>query len=304
MKFVLLRCCTTPIFLKHYETSVDAVLERLGIEVVGDEEFNCCGYPLRNFSPGAYLLASARDLALAEKKGMNILTACSCCYGSLKRAGHTLDQNPALKEHVNETLARDGLSYGGRVEAKHLLQVLHDDIGPETIQGMVEEKMKGVRVAVHYGCHLLRPNESVAFDNPFSPVKFDRLVEATGARSIPWPSKLDCCGSPLLGTNDELSMDLTATKLANARKAGADLLCVICPLCQIQFDRVQKMMLQQGSIQDYLPSILFTQLLGLSLGIDEERLGLDKGLLPTCGVEHLNLFAPAKPVGGPSASAR
>jgi heterodisulfide reductase subunit B len=108
----------------------------------------------------------------------------------------------------------------------------------------------------------------------------------------------------LLGTNEELSRDLTATKLANAGKAGADLLCVVCPLCQIQFDRVRSMILSQRGPADYPPSILFTQLLGLSLGIDEKRLGLEKNMAPISGVEHLNLFGSPKAVGTRSGPTR
>ena len=218
MKVALLRCCTTPIFLPQYETSTNAVLERLGVTIVGDSEFNCCGYPLRNFNRKAYVLASARNLALAEKRSLNLLTVCNCCYGSLKQAEHIMKEDGALREHTMKSLDREGLDYDGRITAKHLLQLLYDDIGIGRIKQELRRSFRGLKIATHYGCHLLRPSEIAQFDNPFTPVKFDQLVEATGAESIPWPHKLDCCGSPMWGVNDELSMSLTGKKLRAPRQ--------------------------------------------------------------------------------------
>ena len=284
MKVALLRCCTTPIFLKQYETSTNAVLAKLGMTIVGDAEFNCCGYPLRNFNRKAYVLASARNLALAERRSLDVLTVCNCCYGSLKHAEHIMKKDGALREETGRTLAKEGLRYDGRITAKHLLQVLYHDIGIDKIKQRLQRTFHGLKIATHYGCHLLRPKEIVAFDNPFAPVKFDQLVEVTGAKSIPWPAKLDCCGSPLWGVNDELSMALTEKKLVSAKSAGADYLCAACSYCQLQFDRIQKAMLPRIGPEKQLPSILYTQLLGLCLGVDEDTLGLNQNQLPAGGV--------------------
>jgi heterodisulfide reductase subunit B len=141
-----------------------------------------------------------------------------------------------------------------------------------------------VKIATHYGCHILRLRDIVQFDNPFTPKIFDRLVEVTGAASIPCAARLECCGSPQFGINDGLSTDLTRKKLDGAQRAGADYLCVACHYCQLQFDRVQKMMLAQGKVQVALPSILYPQLLGLCLGIDGDTLGLDQNSLPVSSI--------------------
>jgi heterodisulfide reductase subunit B len=296
MKVALLRCCTTPIFLKQYETSTNAVLEKLGMTIVGDDEFNCCGYPLRNFNRKAYILASARNLALAERRSLDILTVCNCCFGSLKHAEHIMKNDGALREEIGRTLAKGGLRYEGRITSKHLLQVLYHDIGIETIQRKFQKTFHGLKIATHYGCHLLRPKEIVAFDNPFAPVKFDQLVEATGAKSITWSAKLDCCGSPLWGVNDELSMGLTERKLVSAKNAGADYLCVACSYCQLQFDRIQKSILPRIGPGKQLPSILYTQLLGLCLGVDEGALGLNQNQIPAGSV--LRFLETAEPASG------
>jgi heterodisulfide reductase subunit B len=297
MKVALLRCCTTPIFLRQYETSTNAVLEKLGMSIVGDADFNCCGYPLRNFNRKAYVLASARNLALAERRSLDVLTVCNCCYGSLKHAEHIMKEDGALREETARTLAKEGLHYEGRITAKHLLQVLHQDIGIDKIKPQLEKTFRGLKIATHYGCHLLRPRDIAQFDSPFAPVKFDQLVAATGAESVAWPAKLDCCGSPMWGVNDELSMQLTGRKLVSAKEAGADYLCVACSYCQLQFDRIQKAMLPQIGPEKRLPSILYTQLLGLCLGVEAEALGLDMNELPASGV--LRFLEPGSPPIGP-----
>lgn len=286
MNFALFRCCPTAIFLKQYESSTDAVLRKLGVQFKDIKEFNCCGYPLKNIDARAYALAGARNLALAEKNGVHILTFCNCCFNSLRHVQHTLKENPALQQEINNTLAKEGLTCQQPVEVKHLFEVLFNDIGLEKIRDRVVKSFSDLKIATHYGCHILRPKDIVRFDNPIAPTIFDRLVELTGARSIAWQTKLDCCGSPLLGVDDELSLDLTQKKITDAKQSGADYLCCACVYCQLQFDRVQKMLVSRRNDTQPLPSILYTQLLGLSLGIDGKALGIDLNELAITRIEN------------------
>jgi heterodisulfide reductase subunit B len=285
MEFALFLGCTIPARLNQYESSSRAVLEKLGVGLIDIREFNCCGYPLRNIDFKVFLLSSARNLALAEKKNLNVMALCKCCYGSLKKADYLLKENASLKEEVNTTLEKEGLKYEGRIEVKHLLPVLHKDIGLEAIKGKMATTFKGVKIATHYGCHALRPSQVVGFDDPVAPSLFDQLVEATGAESMEWAMKLECCGAPLWGINDRLSMDLTLKKLNDGKKSGADYVCAACPYCHIQFDKVQKMILSQRNVNHPLPSILYTQLLGLTMGIDRKVLGLEMNEIPIGGIE-------------------
>ncbi len=287
MEFALFLGCTIPARLNQYESSSRAVLKKLGVGLVDIREFNCCGYPLRNIDFKVFILSSARNLALAEKKNLPVMTLCKCCYGSLKKADYLMKENASLKKDVNSTLEKEGLKYEGRIEIKHLLSVLHKEIGIEAIKGKMVATFKGLKIATHYGCHALRPSQVVGFDNPVAPTLFDQLVEVTGAESIEWAMKLDCCGAPLWGINDKLSMDLTLKKLTDGKKSGADYVCAACPYCHIQFDKVQKMILSQRNVNHPLPSILYTQLLGLTLGIDRKALGLEMNEIPITGIEEL-----------------
>jgi heterodisulfide reductase subunit B len=250
-------------------------MKKLGIGLVDVPELGCCGYPLRNISFKAHVLATARNLALSEKKNLDLLTVCNCCYGTMRYVDNLMKEDSSIRKDVNTTLEKEGLRYEGAIEAKHILQVLYDDVGLETIRRMIVKTFDGLKIATHYGCRILRPSKVVHFDKPHSPSKFDELVELTGAQSVTWSTKHECCGSPLWGINDDLSLDLTENKLKNAKKSGADYICVACSYCQIQFDRVQKILLSRRGPEAKLPSILYPQLLGLSLGIDGETLGLN-----------------------------
>jgi heterodisulfide reductase subunit B len=287
MEFALFLGCTIPARLNQYESSSRAVLKKLGVGLVDIREFNCCGYPLRNIDFKVFILSSARNLALAEKKNLNVMTLCKCCYGSLKKADVLMKENASLKKEVNATLEKEGLTYEGRIEVKHLLSVLHKDIGIEAIKEKIALTFKGLKIATHYGCHALRPSQVVGFDDPVAPTLFDQLVEATGAESIEWAMKLECCGAPLWGVNDKLSMDLTLKKLTDGKKSGADYVCAACPYCHIQFDTVQKMILSQRNVNHPLPSILYTQLLGMSMGVEKKSLGLEMNKIPINQIEEL-----------------
>jgi heterodisulfide reductase subunit B len=287
MKLALFLGCTIPARLKQYETSSRAVLEKLSVGLVDIREFNCCGYPLRNIDFKVFLLSSARNLALAEKKNLDVMALCKCCYGSLKKADYLMKENASLRKEVNKSLEKEGLKYEGGVEVKHLLSVLYHEVGLASIKEKVTKAFKGLKIATHYGCHVLRPSQVVRFDDPVAPTLFDKLVEVTGAESIDWPMRLECCGAPLWGINDELSIDLTLKKLTDGKKSGADYVCAACPYCHIQFDTVQKMILSQRNLNHPLPSILYPQLLGLSMGIDSETLGLKMNKIPISGIEEL-----------------
>jgi heterodisulfide reductase subunit B len=285
MKFALFIGCNIPARVQQYELSARAVINKLNLDIVDIREFNCCGYPMRNADFDTYLLFAARNLALAEKQNLDMMTLCKCCFGSLKKAAHLLKANTQMRDSVNTFLSKEGLAYNGKCRVTHFLAVLHKDLGAGALKEKIERKYKGLNIATHYGCHALRPSEIMQFDNTAAPVLFDELVALTGAESVDWPLKLDCFGAPLMGINDKLSMDLTHKKLADGRQAGADYICSACPWCQIQFDAVQQMMDAENGDNHELPSILYPQLLGLGMGIDEKALGLNMNRLDITGIK-------------------
>ena len=285
MNYALFLGCTIPARLTQYESSSRAVLGALGVELIDIKEFNCCGYPLRNIDFKASILASARNIALAEKEGLPMLILCKCGFGTLKHADHILKEDSSLRNEINTILKKEGLEYTKGVEIKHLLSVLYHDVDRDTLTKKITRPFENLKIATHYGCHALRPSEITQFDDPVNPTLFDDLVTLTGAESIDWEKRLDCCGAPLTGVNDDLSMDLTGKKLANAKQSGADFLCDACSYCHIQFDTVQGIMNTATGTNNSLPAILYPQLLGLSMGIDGDTLGLGENTIDITGIE-------------------
>ena len=286
MKFAIFLGCNIPIRLKQYETASRAVLQALGVRLVDIREFNCCGYPLRNIDLKAFVLSSARNLALAEKENLNMLVLCKCGYGTFRMAEYLMKEDAKLREEVNAILGKEGLRYEGDTQIKHLLSVLFNDVGTKAIREGIARPYENLRIATHYGCHALRPSGVVEFDDPVAPTIFDQLVEATGAESVEWSMKLECCGAPLRGTNDELSWRFTEKKLADAKRAGAHYLATGCPFCQIQFDTMQQTIESERGTNHHVPAILYPQLLGLCMGIDKAILGLHNTQIDIAGVEN------------------
>jgi heterodisulfide reductase subunit B len=262
--------CKIDRFLPQYSQSTRSVMSALniGLEQI---EFNCCGYPVRHQNFLASMTAAARNLALAATKQRPIMTPCKCCYGNLKHADHWLRRNRDLRQQVNILLAEEGLAWQEGSVVRHLLTVLDEEIGAETLEARIASPLTDLRVAAHYGCHALRPANITGFDNPLTPTIFERLIEATGASTVDWPLRLDCCGHPLWGKNNRFALALMNNKLADARQAGAHILATACTYCQMQFDDVQSDHIKHD--EPPLPALLFSQLLGKAMGIDDVSLG-------------------------------
>lgn len=268
MKYALFLGCKIPSRLPAYEMSTRAVLGHLGVTLI-DVEFDCCGYPARNFSRDAFVVAAARNLALAEHAGLDLLAPCACCFGTLRHAIRFLGEDVELRARVTLALAAEGLVWSGKAKVEHLLPLLARELGADVLSAAVRSPHTGLRVAAQYGCHVLRPGEVAQFDNPAAPTMFETLISATGATPIDWPRRLDCCGDPLHEANAALSDDLACAKIADAVESGAEALCTACPHCHLRFDAVQADR-PGGSIR----TLLYTQLLGLALDLPAKSLGL------------------------------
>ena len=165
-------------------------------------------------------------------------------------------------------------SGGGRVEVKHLLSVLHQDVGVEALGTAVIRPLIGLKVAVHTGCHALRPGNVTRYDNPLVPAIFDELVGLTGAESVFWSMSNECCGNPQWDKNQKLALRQMQRKLMNAKLAGADYICTACTYCQMQFEQKSQSDLIPQFEDEMIPAILITQLIGLSVGIEDKTLGI------------------------------
>ncbi len=276
MKYAFFQGCNIPIRIQQYAQSTEAVLNKFGIELEVVPDFNCCGYPARNVDEKAYLLPSLRNMAIAEKMNLDILVICNCCFASLQKAKNVMATDSLLQDELNGYLAKEGLQYRGTVQIKHFLTVLFEDVGTEKIKSQLAYQFNDLNISVIHGCHILRPREVTTFDDSFVPKITEELLQVTGAKSLDWRGKLECCGAALAGINDELSQTLLKEKISGALTAGADYITPVCAYCHLQFDTTQKNLPDNNPAEKLLPVLLYPQLLGLCLGIDEQTLGIEQ----------------------------
>lgn len=268
--------CQIPARIPFIEKSTRLVMEKLGVRTVDISGFTCCPEKQRidNLDEEIWLLTAARNISVAEKEGLDIITPCTGCNSSLNNAAARLNNNPGELEHARAKLQPLGLDYSGQTRVKQFLEVLHDDVTPGSIAEKSVKSLRGVTLALHYGCHMVRPSSGVHFDNPILPVKMDALVEALKARSLPYPSKMECCGQALGAVDEEeLSLEMMWKKLLQIQEFGADALVVCCPACFIQFDYGQNIAQRQG-IKVAMPILYLSEVIGLALGFSREELGI------------------------------
>jgi heterodisulfide reductase subunit B len=281
MKYALYLGCTIPNRFNNYDASARRVCSILGIELVDIEGWGCCGpVHVRSLNHDAFVAMGARNLALAEKMGLPIMTLCNGCYSSLKETNQVLKENMELRQKVNEILKNEDLEFKGTTEVKHLVQVLYNDYGVNKIKKFIQNPFKDLQVAVHYGCHSIRPSEHAEMGDPEDPRIVDELVEITGAKSVSWPLKLVCCGAPVLSSDESVAIYLIKRKLDSVKASGAECTVQICPFCEVQFELMQIRVERDFEVEYGLPALFYPQLLGLALGISPDLLGFDLNRIP------------------------
>jgi heterodisulfide reductase subunit B len=265
---------------KAYGQSALAVAKVLDTELIEIEDWNCCGStPYSSEDELASLCLSARNLALAEKRGFDLVTPCSSCYVNLKRANAYLKQYPEMRAKVDECLAAGKLGYHGTVKVRHLLDVLANDIGYEAIKAKVTKPLNGLKVAAYYGCQIVRPTPG--FDHPEFPESLDKLIVSLGGEAVPFPLKSRCCGGSLIISEEGLALNLMKKLFDSAASNGAECLVTVCPLCQLNLDAYQSRVNKKLKTNFNLPVLFFTQLMGVAFGLSETDLGLKTCIVPT-----------------------
>ena len=276
-KYAFFLGCIAPLRYPGLEKSTRVVCEKLGIELVDLKDASCCPAPgvIKSFSKDAWLAAAARNLALAEKQGLPILTICNGCYGSLFDAAHELNNHPDILAKANKYLKEIGMEYKGTTVVRHFAEVLFNEVGIEAIKGKVSKPVD-YKVATFYGCHFLKPSDIKKLDDPENPHILDDLVEATGATSLPRKQKMLCCGAGggVRAAFGDVAKEFTKTNLENMKETGAQFIIDVCPFCHLQFDSSEK------ELGFNIPVLHLSQLFGIAMGMSEKELGLTAHITP------------------------
>ncbi len=268
MRFALFPGCTISDRLPFIEKSIRMIAPHFNIELI-DLPFTCCPEPnsVRSFSDKTWLTMGARNLALAEEAGVNIMTACAGCFESLSMSKHVLDSKPSEKEEVNKVLKKIGKEYKGQVEVRHIQQVLYEDIGIEEIQRNVQYPIN-YRAVIHPGCHTLRPQKILNLDDAEAPMKLDELVRAIGMESLDYMDKVMCCGAGVRGINREIAFGVLREKMDSMMMVDPEVAVVFCPTCFISFEAGQKVVNRMFDKKYNLPVYYYTEILAAAMGLE------------------------------------
>lgn len=284
--------CMIQYRLPLLEKGIRSVLAKLNIPFEDVPQYSCCPEPngIKNSNYYAHALTASRNLALSEKHNHDILAACNGCFETLKAVRSEVCIDPDLKIKVNADLAKIDLNFTGKIDVFHIVEYFARKVGLGTIRDQVVNPLQDLRVAVHYGCHFLRPSHRIQTDNPLDPHVFDELIEALGAKSVPYDDKMLCCGGSLdRAGNSVAGLDIAKNKLEKMKQAGVDCIVTCCPQCFLQFDTGQDS-LKKIDLEFNIPVFYLTELLGIALGIPPESLGIEEHRIPVDSVfRKLNL---------------
>jgi len=276
-EFAVFWGCTIPARFPFIEKATRVMFDDLGARVKELEGHTCCpeGTLVKANDPGAFYTAAARNLALVERAGLDVVTPCNGCYSTFKEAQSHLKTDWRQRDEINERLATEGLHYDGDLQVVHFAEWLADSMGSALIASGAKKNFWGMRIAVHYGCHLLRPQPAVRWDDPLHPKKVEEIVAALGARVVDYPTKMQCCGGALdrVGERDS-SLAFARRKLQDLQTNEVDALVVVCPSCFQQFD-LNQAALQRAKEDIHVPILYLSELIALAYGHEPAELGLE-----------------------------
>jgi succinate dehydrogenase / fumarate reductase cytochrome b subunit len=280
LKYAYYPGCASQEITKEANETTRLVARALGIELLDMPKANCCGAGLMtDYDYELSIALNARIFAEAESMGLDIMTICSTCLMVMSTANNDLKNNAGLAKDTNKVLAKAGLSYSGNVEIKQLLWVLAKDLGLKRLEAKVVKPLKWLKVAPFYGCHSLRPSKALGFDDPQKPWSLEAVIKALGAQVADNESKTKCCGFQVDLVSEDTAVEMTATRLMDAKDNGADCLVTPCPFCHINLDNYQGLAEKQIERKIDLPIFHLAQLVGLAIGLSAAEMGLSRHLV-------------------------
>ncbi len=281
LKYALYPGCAAKGATPELYQSTRAIIGRLGIDVVELDAASCCGAGVvGEAEPDVQLALNARTFSQAERLGLDVMTICGTCQGVMAAANKRLKSEPGLLDRVNGILAKDGITYSGKVRVKHLLWIVVKDVGLHRVREQVRVPMENFRIAPFYGCYILRPSWDLGFDDPENPSSLEKVIRTVGGEPVAYPGRTKCCGFPILLEKEAIAVAMAGTNMKEAKDEGADFMVTPCPLCHMSLDIYQERAGQAVDAALDLPILHLPQLLGLALGVPAKELGLSRHVIP------------------------
>jgi heterodisulfide reductase subunit B len=265
--------CAVHSSAKDYLQSLKAISKPYGVEFEELRGWTCCApTAAHGVSRLLSIAIPADNLARAERAGSReLVVPCAACYARFKTASYEISNDAGIAKKINDII---GYKFKNSVKIVHPLEIFG-----EVNRELIKVDFSGVSVVCYYGCLLTRPPKVKQFDDCENPQSMDDILEKLGLKILDWSYKTDCCGATLYLTNKDICAKLTKAILFAAKEAGADVISVACPLCQLNLDAYQLEYKEPN-----IPALYFTQLIGLAYGIPEKKLGLNRHFVGIEGV--------------------
>ena len=246
-KLCLFKACLEKYF-PEVRWGMQDLLETLDLEVSTCTNQNCCSgtFFQRNLITRAQFAAiNERNLNEINRQAEILLFSCNGCYNSLMRGRDFLKDN-GVREKTQEILNRlkkksQGDNYQGKYEILQnpKLRLIHEldflYLIKDDVLNTLKYDLKGLKVAVHYGCHYLNLERDKRKVEGYigEKTKLDELVTLFGGISVDYSEKESCCGwgASQLVVHPKDALKITYNKLKSAENAEADFLLMPCPTC-------------------------------------------------------------------------
>lgn len=263
MKYPFYPGCAMHSSARGYLESFKVISRYFGVELEEIKGWTCCApTAIHGISQLLSVSIPASNLASIEKDGHDcVVVPCAACYSRFKYASYEIAENKETAEKINDCIDYD---------FKNSVKILHPlEVYSEIKHDLVITELSKINVVSYYGCLLTRPPDVKQFDDCENPQTMDNILRQIGLNVIDWSYKTDCCGATFYLTNKEVCFRLTGKILEEAKNAGADVIAVACPLCQVNLDAYQ---FERKTLD--IPVMYFSQLIGLAYGIHGKELGM------------------------------
>ncbi len=258
----------------EYGLSTKRTAELLGVELLEIEDWNCCGATSgHNTNKLLSLALPARNLALAEKTGLDVLAPCAACYNRFRNTEHVVRHDRKMQEKIAAVIEMD---YAASNQTLSILELIVNKVGLENLREKVSQPLKAMKAACYYGCLLVRPQEHTGFDDNEDPRSMDQIMQALGAESVEWSFKTECCGAALATSRPDVGYRMIYEVIRNAREAGAECLVTACPLCMMNLDMRRRGVEKAFNERLDIPVYYITELLAIACGDSPRDVGVHR----------------------------
>jgi len=264
MKYLYYSGCSLKGSAIDYEESFYAVASVLGLEIEEMTDWKCCGATtIKSIDKELYEKLVKENILKILKSDTKLIMLCPLCY---------LNHFSIFFKVISE----NNLNFEKPIKITHILELLYEYIDKKELNEKIIYKLHGIKVLPFYGCLWTRPLRLLDRQSYENPQIMEIILKSIGAEPVDFNYKVDCCGGPLLITNENLAVKLATNIFSEIQINSIDCIAVACPLCHFMLDAKQKLIEKKLNKKFNIPVLYITQLVGIAFGIEGKKLGLNR----------------------------